>query len=157
MQDTCASNDKSSARRRILFREASRALIGHPLHEWWYAHAHEIYEIFTKVSKSSRILCADVGMNQSAGMRRFLVTGIFVGFGILALTTEAAGTLQIVGKRIEVPGGSYLNIYARALSLLLKNKDFCFVNVHFPYAGEISGTGAFIAVQAICRTLRAGN
>jgi rhodanese-related sulfurtransferase len=46
-------------------------------------------------------------------------------------------------------GGSYTDVSAGGLALLLENKDFPLINVHIPYAGEIDGTDEFIPFDQI--------
>jgi ABC-type glycerol-3-phosphate transport system substrate-binding protein len=37
-------------------------------------------------------------------------------------------------------GGSFTDVSADGLALMLEKKDFPLINVHIPYAGEIEGT-----------------
>ncbi len=48
---------------------------------------------------------------------------------------------------------SYNNITSQELSNMLSQKDFFFVNVHIPYAGEIEKTDAFIPYDSIRENL----
>lgn len=48
---------------------------------------------------------------------------------------------------------TYKNISSLELNQMLANKDFFFVNVHVPYAGEIAGTDAFIPYDSIKENL----
>ena len=43
----------------------------------------------------------------------------------------------MTGETVTVAGGSYQNITPVELNTMLKNKDFVFVNVHIPFAGNI--------------------
>jgi rhodanese-related sulfurtransferase len=40
--------------------------------------------------------------------------------------------------------GTYVDITPDELAAMLKNKDFLFINVHIPYAGEIEQTDLFL-------------
>lgn len=44
------------------------------------------------------------------------------------------------GEIVTVAGGSYQNVTADGLNTMLKDKDFVFINVHIPFAGNIGGT-----------------
>ncbi len=46
-------------------------------------------------------------------------------------------------------GGSYTDVNAPALAMMLKNKDFLLINVHIPYEGEIEKTDLFIPYNEI--------
>ncbi|MBI2758923.1 MAG: rhodanese-like domain-containing protein [Chloroflexi bacterium] len=50
-------------------------------------------------------------------------------------------------------GGSYKNISAAELNIMLKNKDFVFINVHTPFAGNIAGTDLSIPYDQIGQNL----
>ncbi len=60
---------------------------------------------------------------------------------------------HIVGKQMAVGSGFYTNIAAGHLKMMLEKKDFVFINVHIPYAGEIANTDAFIAYNDIDKNL----
>jgi rhodanese-related sulfurtransferase len=46
-------------------------------------------------------------------------------------------------------GGSYTDVSADGLALMLENKEFPLINVHIPYEGEIEGTDDFIPFDQI--------
>jgi len=59
-------------------------------------------------------------------------------------------------KTQEVPvegGGSYTDVNAVDLAMMLKNKDFLLINVHIPYEGEIEQTDLFIPYNEIEQNL----
>ncbi len=61
---------------------------------------------------------------------------------LLAVILLAACQSQpaVTGEVVSVNGGSYNNISANELNSMLKDKDFVFVNVHIPFAGDIPNT-----------------
>ncbi len=52
-------------------------------------------------------------------------------------------------ETISVPGGAYRNVTALELQKMLRDKDFVFVNVHTPFAGNIAGTDVSIPYDQI--------
>jgi len=52
-------------------------------------------------------------------------------------------------ETVTVAGGSYQNIAPAELNTMLKSKDFVFVNVHIPFAGNIAGTDLSIPYDQI--------
>jgi len=55
----------------------------------------------------------------------------------------------VTGKTVTVTGGSYQNIAPDELNTMLKSKDFVFVNVHIPFAGNIAETDLSIPYDQI--------
>lgn len=51
---------------------------------------------------------------------------------------------------------SFQDINATELLAMLEEKDFTFINVHTPYAGEISGTDSFVSFNQIEKNIRDG-
>jgi rhodanese-related sulfurtransferase len=56
---------------------------------------------------------------------------------------------SIAGETVTVSGGSYQNITPVELNTMLKNKDFVFINVHIPFAGDIAKTDLSIPYNQI--------
>ena len=56
---------------------------------------------------------------------------------------------SVTGEPVTVAGGSYQNITPDELNAMLKNKDFVFVNVHIPFAGNIADTDLSIPYDQI--------
>jgi rhodanese-related sulfurtransferase len=55
----------------------------------------------------------------------------------------------VTGKTIPAGGGSYQSLTAVELHTMLKDKDFVFVNVHIPFAGNIANTDLSIPYDQI--------
>ena len=73
---------------------------------------------------------------------------------ILLVIILAGCQSQLVSvETISVAGGSYQNISAKELNSKLKSKDFRFINVHIPFAGNIAGTDLSIAYDQIEQNL----
>ena len=56
---------------------------------------------------------------------------------------------SVTGETVPVTGGSYQNISPAELNTMLKSKDFVFVNVHIPFAGNIADTDLSIPYDQI--------
>jgi len=50
---------------------------------------------------------------------------------------------------VPVEGGSYTDVSVKGLTSMLENKDFEFINVHIPYAGEIEQTDTFVPFDQV--------
>jgi len=68
---------------------------------------------------------------------------------LTAIMLAACQSKPVVGETITVVGGSYMNISAYELNTLLKEKDFVFINVHIPFAGNITDTDLSIPYDEI--------
>ena len=65
-------------------------------------------------------------------------------------TVSAVADLSSETQIVPVEGGgSYTDVSAEGLALMLENKDSPLINVHIPYAGEIEGTDEFIPFDQI--------
>ena len=79
-------------------------------------------------------------------MKRFVLLAVI----LLAVLTACQGRpAQVTGEAVTVAGGSYTNVTADELGAMLKNKNFVFVNVHIPFAGNIAGTDLSIPYDQI--------
>jgi len=58
-------------------------------------------------------------------------------FGVLLTACQSD---SVAGETVNVDGGSYKNISPAELDVMLDEKDFVFVNVHIPFAGNIQDT-----------------
>ena len=79
-------------------------------------------------------------------MRKLITTMMLL---IATLSACQANNTEIPGEKVEAKGGLYTNINAGQLNELLKNKDFVFVNVHIPFAGDIPNTDLSIPFDQI--------
>ena len=71
----------------------------------------------------------------------------------LLLVGSACQSKPIMGKIVSVAGSSYKNVSVNELAPMLKNKDFVFINVHIPFAGNIADTDLSIPYDEIERNL----
>ncbi len=84
-------------------------------------------------------------------MKRSLLISLLMATILLAACGNSSSTepVEVVGKKVSGNGGEYTNITALELQAMLEDKDFMFVNVHVPYAGEIPGTDYSIAFDQL--------
>jgi rhodanese-related sulfurtransferase len=73
---------------------------------------------------------------------------ILLMFASLSLLT-ACQSKTVIGETVSVENGSYQNVSPSELATMLNNKDFVFVNVHVPFAGNIVGTDMSISYDQI--------
>ena len=66
-----------------------------------------------------------------------------------ALILTACQSKTVAGETITVAGGSYQNITPDELNSMSEDKDFVFVNVHIPFAGNISNTDLSIPYDQV--------
>lgn len=95
-------------------------------------------------------------------MKKRILPGILlVGIMAIALVacggseaTPAAGvTLDEQTQEVPVEGGSYTDVSAEGLAVMMEEQEFPLVNVHIPYEGEIEGTDLFIPYNEIEQNL----
>lgn len=72
---------------------------------------------------------------------------------LLGLLLVACQSNSVTGEDVAVAGGSYKNVSPKELNTLLKDKDFVFINVHIPFAGNIAGTDLSIPYNEIQQNL----
>ncbi len=68
---------------------------------------------------------------------------------LAAIVLTACQSKPVTGEIVTVASGSYKNVSADQLNTMLKNKDFVFVNVHIPFAGDIANTDLSIPYDQI--------
>ena len=77
---------------------------------------------------------------------------IFVSLAFIALLA-ACQSKSVTGETVTIENGSYRSISADELDLMLKDKDFLLINVHVPFAGNITGTDLSIPYDQIEQNL----
>jgi rhodanese-related sulfurtransferase len=85
-------------------------------------------------------------------MKKLLLISISLLFILSACQSEKPAKI-ITGSPVSVTGGSYLNVTPPELKTMLANKDFVFVNVHIPFAGNIANTDLSIPYDEIEQNL----
>lgn len=85
-------------------------------------------------------------------MLRMIVVLLLAGAFLLS-ACQAAAPSEVQGEKVQVAGGSYTDVSVTELQSMLKNKDFTFVNVHIPYAGDIPQTDLSIPYNEIDQRL----
>lgn len=70
---------------------------------------------------------------------------------LTACTSATPGqpTVEVVGEKVFVEGGSYVDVNVAELQTMLANKDFTFINVHIPFEGNIASTDLSLAYDQI--------
>lgn len=89
-------------------------------------------------------------------MKRRLPILIFLLVLVLTACTNTATeqpTVEVVGQKVTVEDGYYMDIGVAELQSMLANKDFTFVNVHIPFEGNIAGTDLSIAYDQVDQSL----
>ena len=89
-------------------------------------------------------------------MKRIFIFTLILGSILLAACTststpETPG--EVVGEKVSVTGGEYTNVTVKELETMLEDKDFVFVNVHIPFAGNIPNTDLSIPFDTIDQNL----
>jgi len=71
--------------------------------------------------------------------------------------TTDAGEVNLDSETQVVPvdGGTYTDVSVAGLEAMLQSKDFEFVNVHVPYAGEIEQTDDFVQFDLVEQNIAA--
>lgn len=72
---------------------------------------------------------------------------------VLVACQSAKPSETVTGSDVKVDGGSYLNLTPAELNSMLPNKDFIFINVHIPFAGNIASTDLSIPYDQIEQNL----
>ena len=68
---------------------------------------------------------------------------------LAAIALAAYQSKPVVGETVTIADGSYKNVSAQELNTMLKEKDFVFINVHIPFAGNIANTDVSIPYDQI--------
>lgn len=74
---------------------------------------------------------------------------VFIFLLLATFFLAACQSKPVIGESVTVAGGSYKNVSPNELNVILKNKDFVFVNVHIPFAGNIADTDLSIPYDQI--------
>src|SRR5215216_5959121 len=72
---------------------------------------------------------------------------------IFVMVLAGCQSKAIAGEDVSVAGGSYKSVTPKEMNTMLKDKDFVFINVHIPFAGNIASTDLSIAYDQIEQNL----
>jgi rhodanese-related sulfurtransferase len=89
-------------------------------------------------------------------MNRVFIFTLILGALILAACNSVdtpVSSGDVIGEKVLVSGGEYTNVSVEELQTILENKDFTFVNVHIPFAGDIPNTDLSIPFDEIEQNL----
>jgi rhodanese-related sulfurtransferase len=87
-------------------------------------------------------------------MKRTILFILIAGSALLAACSNAAvpteaSIVDPQGQKVAVEGGTYTDVSVTEFQAMMENKDFTFVNVHIPYAGDIPNTDLSIPFNEI--------
>lgn len=74
-------------------------------------------------------------------------------FLLIGILLAGCQSKSVTAETVEVTGGSYQDVTPDGLNTMLKDKDFVFINVHIPFAGNIAGTDLSIPYDQIEQNL----
>lgn len=74
-------------------------------------------------------------------------------FLLIGILLAGCQSESVTAETVEVTGGSYQDVTPDGLNTMLKAKDFVFINVHIPFAGNIAGTDLSIPYDQIEQNL----
>ena len=80
-----------------------------------------------------------------------IITLVIGSLFLAACSSPAAPTIigESSDQKMPIAGGEYTDISATELKTMLEDKDFTFVNVHIPFAGDIPQTDLSIPFDQI--------
>jgi rhodanese-related sulfurtransferase len=74
---------------------------------------------------------------------------IFIFIMFVAVVLSGCQSKPVIGETVTLTSGSYQNVTPEELNTMLKDKDFVLVNVHIPFAGNITSTDLSIPYDQI--------
>ncbi len=68
---------------------------------------------------------------------------------VVILAACQSNAIQVAGEKVTVDNASYTRVTSAELNTMLKSKDFVFINVHIPFAGNIAKTDLSVPYDQI--------